>query len=69
MVKNKKKKKKSNKKMSRSVKKDGKSVSKIDHSGSKAAEYVDNLLELHKLQGVLLIRLQKEFGYIRIMRR
>jgi len=27
---------------------------------SKAAEYVGNLLELHKLQGVLLNRLEKE---------
>jgi len=27
---------------------------------SKAAEYVGNLLELHKLQGVLLNRLDKE---------
>ncbi len=27
---------------------------------SKAAEYVSNLLELHKLQGVLLKRLDKE---------
>jgi len=27
---------------------------------SKAAEYVSNLLELHKLQGVLLNRLDKE---------
>lgn len=27
---------------------------------TKAAEYVGNLLELHKLQGVLLTRLNKE---------
>jgi len=27
---------------------------------SKAAEYVSNLLELHKIQGVLLNRLDKE---------
>jgi len=27
---------------------------------SKAAEYVSNLLELHKLQGVILNRLDKE---------
>jgi hypothetical protein len=61
MAKNKKKKKKSNKKVSRSVKKDGKSVSKVDSSGAKAAQYVENLLELHKLQGSLLVHLQKEF--------
>jgi len=29
-------------------------------SRSKAAEYVSNLLELHKLQGVILNRLDKE---------
>ena len=52
---------KTNKKMRRSVKKDGKSVSKVDSRGAKAAEYVDNLVELHKLQGVLLVHLQKEF--------
>ncbi len=50
---------KTNKKMSRSVKKGGKNVPKI--SRPKAAEYVDNLVELHKLQGTLLINLQKEF--------
>lgn len=61
MAKNKKKKKKSKKKVSRSVKKDGKSVSKVDRSGAKAAEYIENLLELHKLQGALLVHLQKEF--------
>lgn len=61
MAKNKKKREKSNNKVRRSVKKDVKSVSKVDHSGAKAAEYVENLLELHKLQGVLLVRLQKEF--------
>ncbi len=52
---------KSNKKKSRSVKKDGKSVLKVGRSGAKASEYVDNLVELHKLQGVLLVHLQKEF--------
>jgi urocanate hydratase len=61
MAKNKKKREKSNNKVSRSVKKDVKSVSKVDHSGAKASEYVENLLELHKVQGVLLVRLQKEF--------
>ncbi len=40
--------------MSRSLKKDGR-------FGAKASEYVDNLVELHKLQGVLLLHLQKEF--------
>ena len=52
---------KSNKKKSRSVKKDGKRSSKVGRSGAKAAEYVDNLVELHKLQRVLLVQLQKEF--------
>jgi len=33
---------------------------KITASQSKAAEYVCNLLELHKLQGALLNRLRKE---------
>ena len=61
MAKNNKKNKKSNKKVSQSVKKDGKSVSKVDRSGAKAAQYVENLLELHKLQGSLLVHLQKEF--------
>jgi hypothetical protein len=61
MAKNKKKKEKSNKKVSRSVNKDGKNVSKVDRPGAKAAQYVENLLELHKLQGALLVRLQKEF--------
>ncbi len=51
---------KSKKKISRSLKKDGKRVSKVDSRGVKAAEYVDNLVELHKLQGVLLVHLQKE---------
>ncbi len=27
---------------------------------TKAVEYVDSLLELHKLQGVLLVQLEKE---------
>lgn len=27
---------------------------------SRAAEYVDNLIELHKIQGVLLVNLRKE---------
>ncbi len=49
-------------KTSRSLKKDGKSVLKVGCSGAKAAEYVDNLVELHKLQGVLLLHLQKEFA-------
>ncbi len=61
MAKNKKKKEKNNKKVSRSVKKSGKSEAKVDSSGAKAADYVENLLELHKLQGVLLVHLQKEF--------
>ena len=61
MAKNKKKSEKSNNKVNRSVKKDGKSVSKVDRSGAKAAEYVGNLLELHKLQGVLLRKLHEEF--------
>ena len=61
MAKNNEKKKKSNKKVIRSEKKDGKSETKIDSSVVKASEYVENLLELHKLQGSLLVRLQKEF--------
>ena len=61
MASNKKKREKSNNKVSRFVKKDVKSVSKIDRSGAKAAEYVVNLLELHKLQGVLLRKLHEEF--------
>ncbi len=52
---------KSKQKISRSLKKDGKRVSKVDLPGAKAAEYIDNLVELHKLQGVLLLHLQKEF--------
>ncbi len=52
---------KSNKKMSRSVKKDAKSASEVDRHGAKAAEYIDNLVELHKVQGTLLVHLQKEF--------
>jgi len=36
------------------------SVKKTKKRQTKAAEYVSNLLELHKLQGVLLTRLQKE---------
>jgi hypothetical protein len=35
-------------------------IKKACQSRSKAAEYVGNLLELHKLQGVLLNRLDKE---------
>lgn len=31
-------------------------------SQTKASEYASNLLELHKLQGVLLIRLKKEIS-------
>jgi hypothetical protein len=61
MAKNKKKKQKSNKKAIRSVTKEGNDVSKVETSGAKAAEYIENLLELHKLQGVLLVHLQKEF--------
>ena len=36
------------------------SAQKTKESQTKAAEYVSNLLELHKLQGVLLTRLKKE---------
>jgi hypothetical protein len=43
-------------------KKGGKKITikKACQNRSKAAEYVGNLLELHKLQGVLLNRLDKE---------
>ncbi len=61
MAKNNKKNKKSSKKVSNSLKKNEKSVSKAGCSGAKAAQYVENLLELHKLQGTLLVHLQKEF--------
>jgi len=36
------------------------SAKKTKKCQTKAAEYVSNLLELHKLQGVLLTRLEKE---------
>ena len=37
-----------------------KKMEKSTNEQSKAAEYVDHLLELHKLQGVLLAQLYKE---------
>ncbi len=37
-----------------------KKMKKTAKSQTKAAEYVSSLLELHKLQGVLLKRLDKE---------
>jgi len=37
-----------------------KKTKKPAKSQTKAAEYTTNLLELHKLQGVLLTRLKKE---------
>ena len=37
-----------------------KKMEKTPASQSKAAEYVHNLLELHKLQGALLDRLRRE---------
>lgn len=40
--------------------KTAKKAKKITKSRTKASEYVDCLLELHKLQGVLLTRLDKE---------
>ena len=36
------------------------SAQKTKESQTKTAEYVSNLLKLHKLQGVLLARLEKE---------
>jgi len=40
--------------------KESKNMEKSPAKQSKAAEYVHNLLELHKLQGALLDRLQRE---------
>ncbi len=40
--------------------KEPKQMNKTPASQSKAAEYVGHLLELHKLQGVLLAQLHKE---------
>jgi len=37
-----------------------KKTEKITKDESKASEYVSYLLELHKLQGVLLVKLDKE---------
>jgi len=56
------------KKMAKSTKKtkratsskESKNMEKSPAKQSKAAEYVDHLLELHKLQGVLLAQLYKE---------
>ena len=40
--------------------KEAKKAKKSARGQTKAAEYVGNLLELHKLQGVLLGRLRRE---------
>jgi len=40
--------------------KPAKKTKKMAASQTKAAEYISSLLELHKLQGVLLTRLKKQ---------
>ena len=61
MVKKKQKIEKRDEKLSLNLNKDDKRLLKDEQSVTKAAEYIENLMELHKLQGVLLVHLKREF--------